>query len=202
MSRPVIEPDHQIKRRARADTRLAHGSAPQTARASGAAVLGVLHDLALSPATAADALALLHELQVHQVELDMQDEELRASRAEIEAALKRQIQLYDFAPAGCCTLDRGGVLVELNLTAARLLGAERGALLGRALSSLLAPASTDALHALLAGAARGDTGCELQLSLPGGGRRAVRATVAADPAGPGFLLAFIESGSRKQAPAA
>ena len=86
------------------------------------AAYGVLHELASSPTTAADALALLHELQVHQVELDLQAEELRASRMELEAALRRQIQLYDAAPVGHATIDPSCTLLELNLTGAAMLG--------------------------------------------------------------------------------
>ena len=55
----------------------------------------------MSPDTAADTLKLLHELQVHQVELDLQEEELRRSVAELESALFGSVQLYDFAPAAC-----------------------------------------------------------------------------------------------------
>ena len=104
-------------------------------RLNGAAALGVLHDLAASPATAAAALTLLHELQVHQVELDLQTEELSRSRAELEMTLTRQVQLYDFAPAGCFTVDRNTALRELNLTAAGMLGCERNQLLGLPLDS-------------------------------------------------------------------
>ncbi len=75
------------------------------ARLDGSPALRVLYDLASSPSTAPDALALLHELQVHQVEVDLQDEELRRSRAEMESSLNRQVQLYDYAPVGCFTLD-------------------------------------------------------------------------------------------------
>src|SRR5580692_6943567 len=106
-------------------------------RLDAAAALGVLHQLASSSSTAGAALTLLHELQVHQVELDLQDEELRRSRAELEGALARQVQLYDFAPVGYLTVDRATALRELNLTAADMLGSERDQLLGRTLDSFL-----------------------------------------------------------------
>jgi PAS domain-containing protein len=191
MSSHASDTDRHVDRRARAVARLSGGCGG--ARVHSAAALAVLHDLAASPSTAADALALLHELQVHQVELDMQDEEMRSSRAALEAALARQIQLYDASPAACCTIDRRGVIAELNLTAAHLLGADRGALIGRALSGLLDPPSADVLHALLSDPARGGASRGLKLSPPGGATRTLHAAVSADPAGPGFLLAFIES---------
>jgi PAS domain S-box-containing protein len=161
-----------------------------------------LHELASSPSTAADALALLHELQVHQVELDLQAEELRASRAELEEVLRRQIQLYESAPVGYFTIDLGGALRELNLAGAALLGCDRDALLGQPLSGFLAPHSTRALQDLLASVSEGHRGeaCELQLMPRGGGSRKVYATVDADPAGSAFLVALMdaEAGDRAQ----
>jgi hypothetical protein len=75
--------NRDLRRRALAQLRVPAGS--HEARLNSSAALGVLHELASSPSTAEAALALLHELQVHQVELDLQDEELRRSRAELEA---------------------------------------------------------------------------------------------------------------------
>ena len=136
MSNRTTEPRRQADLRVRAVSKLT-GRSPEHAHQSASAALGVLHELASSPATAADALALLHELQVHQVEVDLQAEELHASRAELETALHRQIQLYDFAPVGCFTVDPGGALLELNSTGAELLGSARDALLGQSLPGFL-----------------------------------------------------------------
>ena len=87
--------------------------------------------------TEADTQRLVHELQVHQIELEMQNEELRRSRAEVEAGLEGYTELYDFAPVGYVTLGRDGVIRQVNLTGARLLGAERGRLPGRRFGVLI-----------------------------------------------------------------
>jgi PAS domain S-box-containing protein len=67
----------------------------------------------------------LHDLQVHQVELELQNEELREAQAEIEAARLRYFDLYDLAPVGYITLDEHGAILESNYAAARLLGVSR-----------------------------------------------------------------------------
>lgn len=71
----------------------------------------------------------LHELQVHQVELEMQKEELRAAHEIIEAERARYSYLYDLAPMGNCTVSEQGVILEANLTAANLLGMTRSELI-------------------------------------------------------------------------
>jgi len=78
--------------------------------------------------TLADTQRLVHELQVHQIELEMQNEELRESRVQVEAVLERYTDLYDFSPVGYLTLGRDGVIRQVNLTAAHLLGVERARL--------------------------------------------------------------------------
>ncbi|MDP2337305.1 MAG: hypothetical protein Q8N05_12820 [Bacteroidota bacterium] len=68
---------------------------------------------------------LLHELQVHQIELEMQNEELRQAYETAETALKKYTMLYDFAPMGYFTLDQDGRISELNFTGAEMLGDRR-----------------------------------------------------------------------------
>lgn len=73
-------------------------------------------------------IALIHELQVHQIELEMQNEELRHSQAVAQELYQRFQDLYDFAPICYLTLDPNGMILEANLAAASYLGVERGAL--------------------------------------------------------------------------
>jgi len=77
---------------------------------------------------------LLHELQVHQIELEMQNAALLQARDEAEQALEKYTYLYDFAPVGYLTLDRAGTIRNVNLTLANILGSERSRLLGRRFS--------------------------------------------------------------------
>jgi PAS domain S-box-containing protein len=83
------------------------------------------------PRSDGEMLGLLRELEVHQVELEMQNAELRKARDEMESALERYTDLYDFAPVGYFTLYRDGAISAANLTGAGMLGIERSLLPGR-----------------------------------------------------------------------
>ncbi len=82
---------------------------------------------------------LVHELRVHQVELEMQNEALREARAELERSRDRYADLYDFAPVGYLTLDERGIIREVNLTACAMLGRERKRLVGHPLVGFVNP---------------------------------------------------------------
>ncbi len=84
---------------------------------------------ALSPAATAQ---LLHELRVHQIELEMQNDELRRIQVELDDSRARYFDLYDLAPAGYCTVSEQGLILQANLYASRALGFERSALIGQA----------------------------------------------------------------------
>jgi PAS domain S-box-containing protein len=86
-----------------------------------------------------EANQLIHELRVHQIELEMQNEELRRVQHELEISRSRYADLYDFSPVGYLTLNRNGQIVDLNLTAATQLGIERGHLLNKQFQYLVFP---------------------------------------------------------------
>ena len=88
--------------------------------------------------TARPAEEILHELQVYQVELEMQNEELRQAQVELEQSRDRYIDLYDFAPIGYLTLTSESLIDEVNLIGAALLGIERKKLLLRHFSHFVA----------------------------------------------------------------
>ena len=89
--------------------------------------------------SAADTQRLLHELQVHQIELEMQNEELQRARDEMEEGLEKFSDLYDFAPVGYFTFTSTGLIRQVNLTGAGLVGVERSALVGQAFGRLVSP---------------------------------------------------------------
>jgi two-component system CheB/CheR fusion protein len=100
--------------------------------------------------TAANDLGrLVHELQVHQIELEMQNEELVRAHLELEATLRRKTDLFDFAPIGYVVLDKQGAILEANFEAARMLGAPRGKLGGARLASFVIEAHRVPLADLL-----------------------------------------------------
>jgi two-component system cell cycle sensor histidine kinase/response regulator CckA len=85
----------------------------------------------LSRVSAERMASLIHELQVHQIELEMQNDELRRIQGELEEARDKYSDLYAFAPVGYFTLSEKGVIEEANLTIASMLGVERSALMGK-----------------------------------------------------------------------
>ena len=112
-----------------------------------------LYKLLAQPASnqqASELLDLVHELQVNQIELEIQNRELRESQQRLEEANIRYAELYDFAPVGYLTLDRQGKILELNLRAAAMLGRERTDILGLSLLPFLAPGEGRSLFKHLA----------------------------------------------------
>ncbi|MEI6308742.1 MAG: PAS domain-containing protein, partial [bacterium] len=89
---------------------------------------------ALSPE---ETRQMLHELRVHQIELEMQNEELRRAQEELNISRARYFDLYDLVPVGYCTLSEKGLILEANLAAATLLGVSRGALVKQLISRFI-----------------------------------------------------------------
>jgi PAS domain S-box-containing protein len=89
------------------------------------------------PQTEGDARRLLHELQVHQIELELQNAELQEAGDKVETLLATYTDLYDFAPVGYFSVDEQGVILEVNLTGAALLGLERSRLINRRLQGFV-----------------------------------------------------------------
>ncbi|MFZ3207799.1 MAG: ATP-binding protein [Geobacteraceae bacterium] len=121
------------------------------------------------PPTEEEAQRLVHELEVHQIELEMQNAELRQTRDKMETALEKYTDLYDFAPIGYFTLDRNGAISSVNLSGASLLGGERARLLGRRFGLFVAdetrPVFTEFLGKVFA--RRGKESCEVTLTKEG-----------------------------------
>jgi len=151
--------------------------------ATGVDALSVLHNLAGSPESAADALKLLHELQVHQVELAMQHEQLEQSRAEVAESLERYVERFDFAPVGYFALEPDGRIVEGNLAGADLFEVDRADLPGRSVESLVAADSRANLRAVLSGLRKDGPveTCEVYAEATGRPRRRLQVTGKAAP---------------------
>ncbi|MEI8037368.1 MAG: PAS domain S-box protein [Verrucomicrobiota bacterium] len=95
------------------------------------------------PGLPEDARQILHELQVHQIELEMQNKELLLTQAELDASRTRYFELYDQAPVGYLTVSESGLILEANLTASGLLDGSRGALVKQPLPRFIVPEDQD-----------------------------------------------------------
>jgi PAS domain-containing protein len=201
MSALLIEQIHWADLRNRAAARLTGGAAANDATARATDALAVLHALASSPDTARDALTLLHELQVLQVEVDMQTQELRESRVELESALRWQIELYDHQPVGCFTLDSRLNVHELNQTGAGMLGIERDHAYGLGLDGFVSAPSKRRLQELVGASLAGERvgACLLQLCPQDGPERPVRASIGADPSARRCFVVFTDVGDEQGA---
>ena len=117
-----------------------------------------------------DIKRLIHELDVHQIELEMQNDELRRAQAEIELSRAKYVDLYDFAPVGYFTLTPKGKIEAANLTGARILGIERTNLVSRDFHRFIAPEFMTLFesHLLVVLASDSVQKCELNLIKKGG----------------------------------
>jgi PAS domain S-box-containing protein len=101
------------------------------------------------PQSEAATKRILHELQVHQIELELQNAELQEARNKVESLLETYTDLYDFAPVGYFSVDEEGVILEVNLTGAAFLGIERSRLIDQRLQNFVDPPSRKLLGAFL-----------------------------------------------------
>ncbi|MEJ2718785.1 MAG: PAS domain S-box protein [Deltaproteobacteria bacterium] len=139
---------------------------------------------ALSPE---ETRRLVHDLQVHQIELEMQNEELRRIQAELEDSRDNYADLYDFSPVSYFTLDDAGLIVQVNLTATRLLGLERAFLINTPFLFFVAPESQGAFHFHFKEVFESRTArtCEIELARKDGSRFHARLESAMARNGPG-----------------
>lgn len=93
-----------------------------------------------------DVQRLIHELDTHQIELELQNQDLRQVQGQLENSYRRYAELYDFAPVAYFTVSVAGMIVEANLTAAEMLGVARGHLLGRMFSTFILPEDQDVFY--------------------------------------------------------
>jgi PAS domain S-box-containing protein len=128
---------------------------------------GRLRDL-----SAADMKNLVHELGTHQIELEMQNEELRRARAELEASHAKYVDLYDFSPVGYFLFDKSGLIKEVNVTGANMLGIEKRLLQTKPFQSFVDPDHRAVFRDHLSEVFRSLTGsgCEVVLRRSDGGK--------------------------------
>ncbi len=159
-------------------------------------------------ATPDRAQRLVHELQVHQIELEMQNEELQRARHEAEAARNQYFDLYDLAPVGYLTLNEHGLIQRANLTLAALLGVERASLAGASLEHFIVAEDQDIYY--LQRRRMDDTGarqvCELRMLRHGAPPfwANIETVLKAEPAGEprAYWTTVSDVSERKQAEAA
>lgn len=136
--------------RDKAETQLQEGTTPSAGHWSlGVHALRLLHQLSSDPDKAEDALKLLHELQVHQVELDLQNEETIANERILEEDLHLYRSLYESAPLTYFVVDREGVVILSNHAATELFGVGHDQLQGQRVDSFLKPQDRPLLLELL-----------------------------------------------------
>jgi PAS domain S-box-containing protein len=100
----------------------------------------------LGPLSPEESARLLHELQVHQIELEMQNEELRRAQEALEGSRARYFELYDLAPVGYFTLSERSMILEANFTSAAMLGIPKGALTKTSLTRYIFPDDQDIFY--------------------------------------------------------
>ncbi len=156
------------------------------------------------PRTEAEVRRLVHELEIHQEELKLQNEELVQAKVETEAALEKYSELYDFSPAGYFTLSPEGIILLANLTGARLLGVDRGSLRTRRFRPFVAPAEQPVFDAFLKQVFLAEVRQECEVTLVVGDhlQRMVQLHATPSPGGRECLAVAVDITGRKRAESA
>lgn len=124
--------------------------------------------------------AVWHEMRVNRIEQEMQNEELRNAQFELEASRDRYFDLYDLAPVGYCTVSATGLILQVNLATATLLGRAREALMRQPITRFICADDQDAFYLLSKRCLAGDLApCELRLAKADGARVWVQVTASA-----------------------
>ena len=150
--------------------------------------------------TCAEAKRALQELQIHQIELEMQNLELRQVRDKLETSLEKYTDLYDFAPVGYFTLDQGGSVRAVNLTGASLLSIERSRLLGRRFEQLVSAADRAIFSEYLRNISENGASnvCEVELLKDGRHPFSVQLKAKISVSGEEYRIAAIDISERKR----
>jgi hypothetical protein len=183
-----------IQLRQSAEERIEKGTAAFTRGwPTGLQALTLLHGLASAPETASDALKLLHELQVHQVELDLQHEQAEQDRRQLAEDLTNYTALFDLAPFAYLALEPDGLVIVTNRIAGDWLAAETGQgkeWAGRHIEELLAPECRAAVRDMLGALRKGEGRQSCAVRSRAGGASA-NAVATAMSRGGQVLMAFV-----------
>ena len=186
------------KLRQSAVERIATGTAPFTRGwPTGIPALTLLHRLASAPETASDALKLLHELQVHQVELDLQHDQAEQECHQLGEDLSEYTALFDHAPFAYLALEPDGRVIAANCLATDWLATDTGPgkeLAGRGIEDLLATESRAAVRDMLAALRRG-LGRQTCTVSPRAGGAGAHAVATSMPDGGRVLMVFLPAGT-------
>lgn len=183
-----------MKLRKSAEDRIDTGTAPFTRGwPTGVQALALLHNLAAAPETASNALKVLHELQVHQVELDLQHEQAEQECQQLTEELTEYATLFDLAPFAYLVLEPEGRVIAANRLAGDWLApatAPDKGCTGLSIEDLLAPESGGAIRNMLA-ALRSGEGRQTCAVQPCAGGASAHAVATAAPGGGRVLMAFV-----------
>lgn len=158
MSTPIDQASIYKKLRDKAEAQLKAGTTPTGGHGSmGVDALRLLHRLSSNPEKAGDALRFLHELQVHQVEVDLQHEEIVANEQIVADDLGFYHTLFECAPFAYCVVDPQSCVIHGNLATAELFGVARAHLEGQHLDAFLNPRDLPQLLSMLSRVAKNGT---------------------------------------------